>query len=233
MEYTEKYQRLISSKGDEFSFFVSPAKFERGVVQKVRFHRDDGQPAKKYHGTDHLEWWVDGHKHRGGDLPAVQRTKIVHNKDNHSVVADAYTEEWWFKGFRHRNNNKPAITVTDTTSGDILLEMYFYKGNLHRVDGPAIIAAPVFSQTSETYAEFWLNDVIHTPHEFFISKEFFMDIDIDVEIPDYRDEYVEFLMTNNYHIGDKAYASIRSSFSQFYSGTDASGFNSINGVYDI
>ena len=107
-----------------------------------KIHRDGGQPAYidsectewykegKLHreslsgepdlpavirGEFNLQWWVNGVRHRKGDLPAV----IFENR-----------QEWWVNGLRHRDEDKPAYI-------EPFLYKWYKNGVLHRDDGPA------------------------------------------------------------------------------------------------
>ena len=45
------------------------------------------------------EWWFDGDRHRGFDLPAI-------------TEADG-TQKWYRNGKRHREYNRPAVIYAD------------------------------------------------------------------------------------------------------------------------
>jgi len=90
-----------------------------------RRHREDDKPAVTYYQGE--EWWVYGARHREDDKPAI--------------ITDS-TEEWWVGGFMHREN-KPAVIrhlIHDWEQENPMFvkEAWYFNGELHRLDGPAI-----------------------------------------------------------------------------------------------
>jgi ribosomal protein L25 (general stress protein Ctc) len=63
-------------------------------------HRNSDKPAIT--SSMHYEWWVNGLRHRDGDLPAV-------------VYNNGYSA-WYKNGVRHRSGGKPAIIYTNGNS---------------------------------------------------------------------------------------------------------------------
>lgn len=80
-------------------------------------HRDNGKPAITWDSNpNHGEWYVDGKRHREGDLPAVNK----------------YRQEWYIRGVLHRENGRPALRCGD-------VEEWYWNGKLHRDGGlPAL-----------------------------------------------------------------------------------------------
>lgn len=103
-------------------------------------HREDG-PAVVHDGDE--EWWFNGTRHRGGDLPAIVRYngdswwytngKLHRGGDLPAFVSTNGCLEWYSFGRLHRDGDLPA-TVDE--NGD---REWWVNGFLHREDGlPAI-----------------------------------------------------------------------------------------------
>ena len=54
------------------------------------------------------------------------------------VDKSSLTEKWYYEGELHRPDG-PAITRFNI-DGDVVSEQWYYKGQLHRVGGPALIS---------------------------------------------------------------------------------------------
>jgi hypothetical protein len=96
-----------------------------------RKHRSGGRHAVvDFARADKLrEWFVHGQRHRGDDLPAVERRRHGH-------------QEWWVDGVRHRSGGKPAIIVHHMAEWWVL-------GKPHRDLGlPTSIVADTFGTTN-------------------------------------------------------------------------------------
>ena len=86
-----------------------------------QLHRGDGLPAIEY-SIGPKYWWVNGKRHRDGDLPAI---------DNNVTGK----QEWWVNGKRHRDGGLPAVV------GTFGLREWWVAGKLHRDgDQPAVVS---------------------------------------------------------------------------------------------
>ena len=112
-----------------------------------RLHREDDLPAAEW-SDGYQEWYQNGQRHRGGDLPAVVCSQ---------------TQEWWVHGKRHRDGDMPAW-VSSTAIGS---QNYWYQhGELHRDGGlPAVI-----NSHFEARLEWWVHGVQQTPAQVVVAR---------------------------------------------------------------
>jgi len=83
------------------------------------------------------EWYLDGKRHREGDLPAIEY--------------DNGTKSWWKNGLRHRDDG-PAV---EDSGG----KAWWVDGLLHRKDGCAVV-------WENGYKAWYLKGVYYTEEEF-------------------------------------------------------------------
>jgi hypothetical protein len=95
-------------------------------------HRSDGPAVESdsteigtaWNPTIVQEWWLNGVKHRSGDLPAV-----VHVNG---------TLEWWQWGKRHRPHGPAIMSYYNNSISNTPTTHWYQNGLLHRSIGPAI-----------------------------------------------------------------------------------------------
>jgi len=72
-------------------------------------------------------------------------------------------EEWYTMGMQTRENEKPSTWRMDERTGVITLEEYWFKGKLHRIDGPAIVRRD--PQDGSLLESTWYIDGVELPDQ--------------------------------------------------------------------
>ena len=111
------------------------------IRSKVWFNHDDGSldgqgdfsSKVTYFRNGEIkrtEWWKNGQRHRGFDLPA----DVSYFEDGQISRI-----QWWFEGNQHRDNNLPA-DIDYHVNGQIWCKRWLFDHKLHRDnDQPASI----------------------------------------------------------------------------------------------
>lgn len=89
------------------------------------------------------DWYVEGKRHRGGDLPAIIRydgtqkwykSGFIHRDDDLPAIISNSVRVWFINGRLHRDGDLPAIIRYDGS------QEWFKNGKTHRdKDLPAVI----------------------------------------------------------------------------------------------
>lgn len=107
-------------------------------------HRDDDLPAREY--PDGGVWYKNGEIHRDGDLPASissgnkswYKNNLCH-RDNDlpaQIIREGEILIWFKHGKKHRIG-APAL-IQKRHSYHMAYEEWWFEGNKHREDGPAV-----------------------------------------------------------------------------------------------
>lgn len=113
---------------------------ERFAQQHLLAHAGAIPEIRERNGTK--EWFLDGVRHRGDDLPAVEDPNMnewwvfgKRHRNNGPAMVSEWWCEWWVCGKRHRGYDQPAVTNTVGTHCE-----WWVNGKRHREFGlPASI----------------------------------------------------------------------------------------------
>lgn len=106
-------------------FYNSDGRQERagGLPSEITYCEDTGLPRS-------YMWHRNGDLHRNDDLPAVLNL----DPETGQHIRETYVVD----GLPHRVGDKPAEIEWDW-NGKVVLERYYYRGQVHRENGPAEI----------------------------------------------------------------------------------------------
>ena len=158
LEEKRKLYRAITVTNVIFSFY------DNGKVESEEWHNDAGEvsradgPAVVYYeinGLSKLEgWYIDGNEHRL-DGPAM----ITYYTREDNIALHAIKQEtWFFNGKVHRGDDEPAFCGY-FEGGSINVKRWFVRGQLHRVDGPAIVV--YYDNGKVSYQAWYQHGEIH------------------------------------------------------------------------
>ncbi len=88
------------------------------------------------------EYYIEGKRHREGDLPAEEydsghkewyRHGKLHRENGPAIIWTTGSKAWYYNGLRHRENDLPAIEESH-------VKHWYYNGLQHRENGlPAVV----------------------------------------------------------------------------------------------